>query len=333
MLRYGNRASQDLFSIAYEAFLGCDTFTPSLAPFTNRVYGPDWFKKEFSATKIEDEAKSNAIWKAYLTPTLLSSRIKSTDPFGLYGYQPNLAARQFGLVQPKPSSLYKCLDDLKQPLIEHVWRALLRQVQERAPAFDPASFTFSHACIEAFFRWWQEYYRRQASRVNLDSLLPQLIFVFNIVQKQWKKNKGTHIQEIQAFRKFFQSVYDPLHLKRTVHYAAKTFRDKINDKLPSMKFPPFTPSKYLFALHFKIKYPSLPTSDLALAFRPPYPKWLPCDSLLGMNQKLITKEKDKVIVAKCNIYTFRGHLHLDQHHVRIISLVGMGKKSLNFKNK
>ena len=151
--------------------------------------------------------------------------------------------------------------------------------------------------------------------MNPDSLLPQLISSFNLVQKQLKKNKGTHIREIQAFQKFFQTVYDPLHLKRTVHYAAKTLRDKINDKLPSMKFPPLIPSKYLFALHFKIKFPSLPTTDLALAFRPPYPKWLPCDSLLGMKQTLITKEKDKVTVAKCNIYTFRGHLHLDLHHV------------------
>jgi len=293
----------------------------------------DWFKNEFPATNIEDEAETNAIWQAYLTPTLLSSRIKSTDPFSLYGYQPNLAARQFGLEQPKPSTLYKCLDDLKQPLVEHIWRALLRQIQERAPTFDPASFTLYHACTKAFFRWWQEYYRRQASRVNPDSLLPQLISTFNIVQKQSKKNKGMHIREIQVFQKFFQTVYDPLHPKRTVHYAAKTLRDKINDKLPSMKFPPFTPNKYLFALHFKIKFPSLPTSDLALAFRPPYPKWLPCDSLLGMNQKLITKEKDKVTIAKCNIYTFRGHLHLDLHHVRILSPMGIGKKYFNFKNK
>jgi len=133
VLQYGNRASQDLFSIAYEAFLGCDTFTPSLAPFMNRACGPNWFKKEFPTTKIDDEAETNAIWKAYLTPTFLSSRTKSTYPFGLYGYQPNLAARQIGLMQPKPSSLYKFLDDLKQPLVEHVWRALLRQVQERAP--------------------------------------------------------------------------------------------------------------------------------------------------------------------------------------------------------
>jgi len=59
------------------------------------------------------------------------------------------------------------------------------------------------------------------------------------VQKQSKKNKGTHIQEIQAFQKFFQTVYDPLHLKRTGQYAAKTLRDKINDKLPVNIFLPY----------------------------------------------------------------------------------------------
>jgi len=150
------------------------------------------------------------------------------------------------------------------------------------------------------------------------------------VQKHPKKNKGMHIREIQAFQKKIQTVYDPLHLSRTVYYAAKNLRDKINDKIPTMNFPPFTPSKYLFALHFKIKFPSLPTSKLVLAFRPPYPKWLPCNSLLGMKQSLITKEKDKVTPVKCNIYTFRGHLHLDLHHVRIISPSGIGKRSLQF---
>jgi len=84
----------------------------------------------------------------------MSSKTKSTYHFGLYVYQPNLVARKFGLVQPKPNSLYKCLDELKQPLVEHVWRELLRQVQERAPTFDPASYTLSYACTEAFIRWW-----------------------------------------------------------------------------------------------------------------------------------------------------------------------------------
>jgi hypothetical protein len=133
---------------------------------------------------------------------------------------------------------------------------------------------------------------RQTNRVNLDNLLPQLILAFNTVQSRTKKSKGTHIREIQAFQKYFQTAYDPLHLKRTINYAAQTLRDKIYDKLPLMKFPPFTFSKYLFALHFKVKFPPLPTSKLALAFRPPYPKWLPYISSLGMKQKLIKKDED-----------------------------------------
>jgi len=40
MLRYGNRNSQELFSITYEALLGCEVFTPSLTPLTTRVRGP-----------------------------------------------------------------------------------------------------------------------------------------------------------------------------------------------------------------------------------------------------------------------------------------------------
>jgi hypothetical protein len=167
--------------------------------------------------------------------------------------------------------------------------------------------------------------------VNPDTLLPQLIFAFNTVQNKSKKDKGTHIREIQGFQFFFQTAYFPLHLKRTIHYAAQTLRDKIYDKIPTMKFPPFTPSKYLFALYFKMKFPALPTSKLALAFRPPYLKWLPCVSLLGMKQKLIKKDEDKVTASKCNLYTFNGHLHLNLPHIRIDSPIGVGMKSLNLE--
>jgi len=214
-------------------------------------------------------------------------------------------------------------------LIEHVWRSILRKTQDQNLIFQTTPFAISHACTEAFFRWWQDYYRRQANRVNPEILLPQLISTFDIVQSKAKKNKGTHIREIQAFQKKFQIVYDLLHLKRRVYYAARTLRDNVFDKIPTMKFPPLTPSKYLFALHFKIKFPTLPTSELALAFRPPYPKWLFCASLLGMKQKLKTKEKDKVTATKCNLYSFRGHLHFNLSHIRILSPIGIGNKSFN----
>jgi hypothetical protein len=190
-----------LFSISYNALLGCAVFTPVMAPFTIRTRGPAWFTKEFLATSIEDEAETNAIGEAYLTPTFLSSKITAGSPYGVYGYQPNHVARQFGLVQPKPSSLYKCVDDLRQPLIEHVWRSTLRKAEKQNLVFNPTPFVLSHTCTEAFFRWWRDYYKRQTNRVNPYTLLPQLILAFNTVQNKVKKSKGMHIWEIQAFQK------------------------------------------------------------------------------------------------------------------------------------
>ncbi len=104
----------------------------------------------------------------------------------------------------------------------------------------------------------------------------------------------------------------------------KLYEIRFMKKIPSTKFPPFTPSKYLFVLHFKMKLPALPTSKLALAFRPPYPKWLPCDSLLGMKQRLVTREKDKVTWTKYHLGNFKGFLHLGLPHIEIISPIGVG---------
>lgn len=239
MLRHSHRSSADLFSMAFNVFLSCDLFTPSMAPFMNRTHGPTWFKSEFPTDSVEDEAEINAVWEAYLTPTFLSSRITPGSPYGIYAYQPNHVARQFGLVQTRPSSLYKCEADLKQPLIEHIWRARLRRALPQDIIFEPLSYASSFACTESFHQWWRRYYKRQSDAVDPDTLLPQLIIAFHVVQKKSKKNKGTHIREIQVFQNFFQTVYDPLHLERTVHYATQTLRDKIYEKNPKNDFSSF----------------------------------------------------------------------------------------------
>ena len=57
----------------------------------------------------------------------------------------------------------------------------MRNAQDQTLVFKPVPFTISHACTKAFFRWWQNYYKRQVSRVNPESLLPRLIFAFDIV--------------------------------------------------------------------------------------------------------------------------------------------------------
>jgi hypothetical protein len=125
MLRYKeNKPSQDLFSEAFNVFLNCDVFMPSFAPFMTRTCGPSWYIREFPLKDARFEDETNAIWKAYLTPRLLSSRTTpnaTTDSFGVYGYQPNLVARQFGLVQVHPCPFYHSEQDMRKPRTEAQW--------------------------------------------------------------------------------------------------------------------------------------------------------------------------------------------------------------------
>jgi len=157
-------------------------------------------------------------------------------------------ARQLGLVQTRPSSLYKSIEELKKPKSENIWRYLLRKADEHIPTLKPSPFELSYACTKTFFRWWRGYYVEQCKEVNPDILLPELISTFHYVQKKLKKPKRMHIREIQVFQKYFKTVSDPLHLSRTVYNAAKTLKLKLLDKIPTSKFPPFVTDKYLFAL-------------------------------------------------------------------------------------
>jgi hypothetical protein len=102
-------------------------------------------------------------------------------------------------------------------------------------------------------------------------------------------------------------------------------KEKLLERIPTSKFPPFFTNIYLFALYFKVKFPPLPSSELAIAFRPPYPKWFVCGSWMAMKQSLIKKEAKKITLTKLDIYTFRGRLHYGLHQIHITSPIEVGK--------
>ena len=58
-------------SINFHLFGNRDNFTRSIAPFASRSHDPKLFRTEFHALALEDQAKSNEIWMAFLTPTVL----------------------------------------------------------------------------------------------------------------------------------------------------------------------------------------------------------------------------------------------------------------------
>jgi len=90
--------------------------------------------------------------------------------------------------------------------------------------------------LSHFFLWWRGYFNAKREEVNLDTLFFDLISAFKLLQHKKKKEKGTHIREIQAFQKYFETVYDPSQLSRTVYNAAKTLKEKLFEKFQNWNF-------------------------------------------------------------------------------------------------
>jgi len=144
-------------------------------------------------------------------------------------------ARQFDLIQVRPCSLYRSKDDMKRPKTEPQWQTLLQKFNENLPNFNPIRFELSYECTKSFFLWWRDYFVEKSKEVNLNNLLSELISAFNSLQRKSKKPRGTHIREIQSFQNYFETVYDPLHLSRTVQYVAHTLKEKLLEKNPFTK--------------------------------------------------------------------------------------------------
>ena len=67
-------------------------------------------------------------------------------------------------------------------------------------------------------------------------------------------------------------MYRPNNLRRTIFEAVVELKEKVTDRISTLKIPGYAKEKYLYALHFgNIKFPPLPYSPLALAFGPPIP--------------------------------------------------------------
>jgi len=192
-----DQTSQVLFLQAFQVFMDCDIFTPSLAPFLRRTCGAEWFVREFPAENIEHQEETNSIWSAYLTPTLISNKAgtgTTSDSYSVFGYQPNLVERQFGLIQNRPSSFFMTRDDIKRPENEQQWRAYFSEFSKVIANFTPLRFKLSYECTRSFFNWWRGYFNDRREDVNLDTLLSELISAFESSQrKMTKRENGTRI--------------------------------------------------------------------------------------------------------------------------------------------
>lgn len=193
------------------------------------------------------------------------------NPSIVLAHQPNMVARQFGLCQITPKSLfpsYEVLAVITTGDDSDDIHAEVDALWKQRPQFNPTPFIPAFFCTMEFAKWWQQYFNALVGA--LEEKQTQLTTAFTFLQAKPTRCKYTHIKQIQAFQKYFKVVYLSGNLRRTIEEAARELREKITDKIHDLVITGYAKDKYLFALHFaKIKIPPLPTSPLELAFAPP----------------------------------------------------------------
>ena len=298
-------------------------FEPSMAPICNRPDGPEWFTRVFPPPRNEDKSNLLVIWRRFLVALFLSVVIVGTTP-GLVSYQPNLVARQFGLCQFIAKSLFPSFGLLfnitsNQPY--DVFRVDVENFWEKMPKLGSIPFQPAFYCTKEFETWWQLYLTAYVGAP--EAKLVEITETFTNLQAKATKCKTIHAKQIQAFQQYFQVVYRPNGLCRTIFKAPKELKEKVTDRIPKLKILSYVKDKYLYALHFgKIKFPPLPSSPLALAFGPPIPDWWysPWSDI----ENAYKKKAERVVPTKHYLPNYLGPLHIDPQYVRVHSTMQAG---------
>lgn len=270
--------NEELFTTMFDIMLTRAEFKPYMAPFADQQHGPKWLAEAPVPIKAGGKNESTLYWRQFLIPQFLPA-LGAGMPAMVLAHQPNMVARQFGLCQIIPKPLfpsYHVLSDIIAGESGDIVQEAVDALWKQKPQFNPTPFIPSFYCTLEFAKWWQTYFDRL---VVGDPAVKQtqLTTAFTSLQAKPTKCKFTHAKQIQAFQKYFKTVYDPNNLRRTIEEAARELRERVTDKIPDLKIPGYAKDKYLFALKFsKMKIPPLPTSPLALAFASPIPDWFYC---------------------------------------------------------
>ena len=191
--------------------------------------------------------------------------------------------------------------------------------------FDPATYM-----TKGFYTWWTEFYSN--NMFDSTEIKDQLTQAFSSLQDHGPKGKTTHCKEIKAFQDYFEIVYDPTQLSRTVYQASLILKEKFTKTLSKLKLPKSAKPEFKYDLAFELqppRFPKLPTTDFALEFSPPYPDWFVCGNIFHDLHNDSQKRAKRVVPTKLTLDSFDGFIHYDLSAVRILSPTLQGSKLKN----
>lgn len=166
-------------------------FTLSMAPFAFRKVSPKWFTRTFPSPSKKQETEPLLIWEAFFTPRILTLRLNpSKVQVTLITYQPNLVARQFGLVQVLPKFMYDKKGNLLLHNAVHTEATALKQIARYTGRTQLTPFNFKPRFLYSreFGKWWDKYYVEEFCDVT--SFIQLFDKAFLLVQE--KTRKGTY---------------------------------------------------------------------------------------------------------------------------------------------
>ena len=247
-------------------------FFPSMAPFASRTHGPSWFTASLEDAVKNANTEIEDIWRAFLLPRLLVSRILPVKSHVcLLAYQPNFVSRQFGLCQLIPVSLFNRKREICCAGTDWSARdiATHKGFHANFAEFQLIAYQPSFHSTNGFDTWWTDFYSK--NMFSTAEIKERLTKAFSSLQENVYKGKLTHSEEIQAFQKYFETVYNPMELVQTVCYAAPVLKEKFEKQIAKKKFPKAVKPEFKYDLAFECeppKFPNLPSADFALSFFP-----------------------------------------------------------------
>ena len=195
----------DAFNFYFKMFSQQKQFMSTMAPFASRKYGLEWFRRSFPPGKSEEEAESFVIWRAFLKPTVLSARLTPGEKsYSLVAYQPNMVARQFGLTQLLPRSLFLTEDSVITSTTHWetgaAFKKKLSDYEVRSFKIDFFHFELSYNCTEGFHTWWRSYYaQKMVEECTLHQHVLDAMNAFNGARKRKPQGESKKFPDIAFF--------------------------------------------------------------------------------------------------------------------------------------